>query len=47
MRTEGVNYLTTFDQIGPVTAFHLAKNLGLDVVKPDRPLVRMTVQRDL
>lgn len=42
LRTEGVGYLTTFDHIGPVTSFHLAKNVGLDVVKPDRHLVRMT-----
>lgn len=26
--------------IGPVTSWHLAKNLGLDVAKPDRHLVR-------
>ncbi len=26
--------------IGPATAFHLAKNIGIDVVKPDRHLVR-------
>ena len=27
--------------IGPVTKYHLARNLGLDVVKPDRHLVRL------
>jgi hypothetical protein len=27
--------------IGPVTSYHLAKNLGLDVVKRDRHLVRL------
>jgi hypothetical protein len=27
--------------IGPVTAVHLAKNLGFDVAKPDRHLVRL------
>ena len=27
--------------MGPVTACHLAKNLGLDVVKPDRHLLRI------
>lgn len=41
IRTEGVAYLTTFDFIGPITGFHLAKNIGVDVVKPDRHLVRM------
>lgn len=41
MRTEGVDELERLPFIGPVTRFHLAKNLGLDVVKPDRHLVRM------
>lgn len=27
--------------VGPITALHLAKNLGLDVAKPDRHLVRL------
>lgn len=27
--------------IGPITVLHLAKNLGLDVAKPDRHLVRL------
>jgi len=30
--------------IGPVTVWHLAKNLGLDVSKPDRHLVRVSNQ---
>ena len=34
--------LTSFDFIGPVTYFHLAKNIGLRVAKPDRHLVRMS-----
>ncbi len=37
----GTDYLRTFDYIGPVIVFHLAKNIGLDVVKPDRHLVRI------
>src|ERR1700683_3136557 len=28
--------------IGPVTSYHLAKNLGIDVVKRDRHLVRLS-----
>lgn len=28
--------------IGPVTQYHLAKNLGIDVAKPDRHLVRIS-----
>jgi hypothetical protein len=38
---EGVEYLASFNFIGAVTRFHLAKNLGLDVVKPDRHLNRV------
>jgi hypothetical protein len=38
---EGTTYLQTLPYIGPVTAFHLAKNLGHDVAKPDRHLVRI------
>jgi hypothetical protein len=37
----GPSLLCTLPFIGPVTCLHLAKNLGLDVVKPDRHLVRM------
>lgn len=33
--------LQEFDYIGPVTKYHLAKNIGLDVAKPDRHLVRI------
>lgn len=32
--------LRDLDFIGPVTCFHLAKNIGLDFVKPDRHLMR-------
>lgn len=34
-------YLETLPWIGPITKYHLGKNLGLDVVKPDRHLVRI------
>lgn len=37
----GASYLESFDFIGSVTSLHLAKNLGLDVVKPDRHLCRV------
>ena len=33
--------LRSFDYIGPVTAFHFAKNLGFQVAKPDRHLQRV------
>jgi len=36
-----LEYLVTLPWIGDITKFHLAKNLGLDVCKPDRHLVRI------
>ena len=42
IREGGPEYLMTFDFIGPVTCYHLAKNIGLQVVKPDRHLVRIS-----
>ena len=41
IRSQGVEYLQELPYIGPITSYHLAKNLGLHVVKPDRHLVRM------
>ena len=38
----GVAALEAFPYVGPITKFHLAKNLGLDVAKPDRHLVRLS-----
>lgn len=40
---QGVNYIRTMPYMGPVTSYHLAKNLGIDVVKPDRHLSRISV----
>lgn len=37
-----INQLQALPFIGPVTSWHLAKNLGLDVAKPDRHLVRVS-----
>lgn len=34
-------YLESLPWVGKITKYHLAKNLGLDVVKPDRHLVRI------
>jgi hypothetical protein len=39
--SDPIGTLRTFRFIGPITAFHLAKNLGFDVAKPDRHLVRL------
>lgn len=38
---DGFEFLQEFDFIGPVIRYHLAKNTGLDVVKPDCHLVRI------
>lgn len=37
-----INRLQALPFIGPVTSWHLAKNLGLNVAKPDRHLVRVS-----
>jgi len=36
-----LDFLETLPFIGPITKYHLAKNLGMDVCKPDRHLVRI------
>ena len=36
-----IEYLETLPWIGPITKFHLARNMGIDTVKPDRHLVRL------
>ena len=38
----GVEYILKFPYMGPATSLHLAKNIGLSVVKPDRHLLRVT-----
>lgn len=40
----GYSYLQQFPYIGPITAIHLGKNLGLRLVKPDRHLVRVAFE---
>ena len=34
-------YLDNLPMIGPVTRYHLARNIGIDCVKPDRHLIRL------
>jgi hypothetical protein len=38
---EGVQYLRSLPYLGPATALHLAKNIGIGVAKPDRHLLRI------
>jgi hypothetical protein len=41
IKSEPIKQLQKLPFIGPVTSWHLAKNLGLDVAKNDRHLARM------
>jgi hypothetical protein len=36
-----INWCDSLPWIGPITKYHLAKNLGVDCAKPDRWLVRL------
>jgi len=36
-----IEYLQTLPYIGKVTKYHLARNIGIDCVKPDRHMVRL------
>jgi len=42
LENEPIEFLQTFKHIGPITSYHLAKNLGLQIAKPDRHLVRLS-----
>lgn len=42
IRTDVLKNMMQLPYIGPITAIHLAKNLGFDMAKPDRHLVRVT-----
>jgi len=46
IQLDPINVLQMFDYIGPVTVYHLAKNIGLPVAKPDRHLVRIAQQEN-
>lgn len=37
-----IEYLQTLPWIGPITKYHLARNIGMDCVKPDRHLQRIS-----
>lgn len=42
LKNKGIEFIKTFPYMGAATSFHLAKNIGLDVVKPDRHLIRLS-----
>ena len=39
--TDKLAFIEILPWIGPITRWHVAKNFGLDVIKPDRHLVRL------
>lgn len=41
VKKEGIDYIKQLPFMGPATSYHLAKNIGLPVVKPDRHLTRI------
>lgn len=41
IRDEGVTYIMRLPYMGPATAYHFAKNIGLPAAKPDRHLRRI------
>jgi len=42
LKIKPIDYLLQFAYLGPATARHLAKNLGVKIVKPDRHLQRVS-----
>jgi len=40
---ERITYIQTLPYMGPATSLHLARNLGIDVAKPDRHLKRIAI----
>lgn len=45
--TNKIKHLEKLPWIGPITKFHLAKNLGVDCCKPDRHLVRLAAKHKM
>lgn len=41
IKKDGVAFIDSLPYMGPATSYHLAKNIGLDVIKPDRHLIRI------
>jgi hypothetical protein len=39
-----IEFLDTLPQIGPITRYHLARNLGMDFIKPDIWMDRLTAK---
>ncbi len=41
IHARGIDYIITFPFMGPATSYHFAKNIGINVAKPDRHLIRI------
>ena len=41
IQNEGISYVMHLPYMGPATAYHLLKNIGMQVAKPDRHLTRI------
>ena len=44
IQDKGIDYLENFPFIGPATKYHLAKNIGFNLAKPDRHLLRISTK---
>lgn len=42
LRLKGIEFIQSFSYFGPATSYHFAKNIGMNVVKPDRHLIRLS-----
>jgi hypothetical protein len=41
IKENGVDFIKEFPYMGPATSYHFAKNIGFDVIKPDRHLINI------
>ncbi len=41
IKINGIDFIQTFSYMGKATSYHFAKNIGLNVAKPDRHLIRI------
>lgn len=42
LKNEGISFISQFPYLGNATSYHFAKNIGIDVAKPDRHLIRIS-----
>jgi hypothetical protein len=44
LSSDPISFIDTLPMMGPVTRYHLARNIGIDCVKPDRHLMRLAAR---